>query len=170
MVKKLLNRFFGIPYKERVVYTCLFGFSEKFKDRSYPKYNNTDYICFTDDKSLSSKQWRFIYIDTSLYGPQKTSKMIKICPHLFLKEYKSSLYVDNTVRINADIDTIFLNLSDNSPFVIYKHNLWDCPYTESEAVIKLGYADKILLSKQIESYNNDGLPRNCGLYHGAILL
>ncbi len=167
---QLINKFLGRPYKERAVYTCLFGHSEYFKDRPYNRDDITDYICFTDDKTLSSDLWKFVYVDTKKYGAQKTSKLIKICPHLFLPQHKASLYVDNTVRINENIDIIFSHLSNEAPFVIYKHDLRDCAYMEAETVIELGYADPKILRSQIEDYERAGLPRKAGLYHGAVLL
>lgn len=173
-IMKSLNQFIrqivGRPYKERVVYSCMFGFSEAFKDRNYPEDADTDYICFTDDRNLESETWRFVVVDTTLYGPQKTSKLVKLCPHLFLSDYKTSLYVDNTVRINSPLNEIFFHLSSIVPFVTYRHDLWDCAYTESDAVIEAKYADPRILKLQIENYERDGLPRHAGLYHSAILL
>jgi len=169
-LKQIIGRLAGRPFKERVVYTCMFGFSEAFKDRSYQKYENTDYICFTDDRSLKSQLWQFVYVDTREHGPQKTSKLVKICPHLFLADYQTSLYVDNTVRINVPLDRIFFHLSDQTPFVTYRHDVWDCAYRESDAVIDAKYADPNILRSQITEYQRDGLPEHAGLYHSAVLL
>lgn len=148
----------------------MFGSSEAFKDRQYPTDGITDFVCFTDDRKLTSSLWRFEYVDTELLGPQKTSKSVKLRPHLYLSAYKTSLYVDNTVRINAPLDEIFNHLSNETPFVTYKHNVWDCPYKESDAVIEYRFADPKVLTAQIEDYRRDGLPQNAGLYHTAILL
>ncbi len=170
VIKGILSALRGKSRKKRVVYTCLFGFSETFMDRSTVDDGITDYICFTDDKTLTSKNWRFIYVDTREYGPQKTSKLIKTRPHLFLGGYESSLYIDNTVRINVEPDQIWSYLSDETPFVMYKHPFWDCPYKETDAVIQAGYANRDLLSAQISTYESEGLPQNVGLYHGGVLL
>jgi hypothetical protein len=169
LLKKIL-RAWTSPGKKRVVYTCMFGFSEAFQDRATVDDGKTDYLCFTDDTSLSSENWKFVHVDTSKYGIQKTSKLVKTCPHFFLSRYDSSLYVDNTVRINASPDEIWSHLSDDTPFVLYKHPMWDCPFVEADKVTQAGYADPKLIAEQIAAYERDGLPRNVGLFHGAILL
>ena len=40
----------------RVVYTCLFGFSEHFNDFVYER-DDIDFVCFTDDPELRSRFW-----------------------------------------------------------------------------------------------------------------
>lgn len=170
VIKRILSTFRRKSEKQRVVYTCLFGFSEGFMDRPTVDDGKTDYICITDDRTITSNNWRFLYVDTSEHGPQKTSKLVKTCPHRFLDRYESSLYVDNTVRINVAPDRIWSYSTDETPFVMYKHPFWDCPYKETDAVIAAGYADRNLLTKQIRTYASEGLPRNAGLYHGGIIL
>ena len=88
---------------KRVVFTCLFGYSEPFADQHYEKDGRTDFICFTDDRSLQSDMWTFRYVDTGLLGPVRTAKMIKILAHRFLGEYETSIYVDNTIRMVAPL-------------------------------------------------------------------
>lgn len=169
-ISLIVNKLLGRPAKKRVVYTCMFGYSEAFMDRQYHRDEDTDYICFTDDKTLTSDFWKFIYVNSEALGPQKTSKLIKICPHLYLSTYKCSLYVDNTVRINAPVSDIFMHLSKEQIFVTYKHSSRSCAYIESDAVIRMKYADPQVLSAQIKEYREDGMPENVGLYHAAVLL
>lgn len=170
---RLLNIFrksLARKHNQRAVYTCLFGFSEKFMDRPIIKDGLTDYIVFTDDKNLSAKNWKVIYVSSVDLGPPKTSKLVKTCPHLFLSAYETSLYVDNTVRINAAPSDIWAYLSEETPFVVYKHPWWDCPYIETDKVKEYGLADPAALNSQIKRYESEGLPRNAGLFHGGILL
>ena len=112
----------------RVVYTCLFGYSETFADRLYPRDGVTDYVCFTDDRSLTSRLWQFRYIDATKLGPvKKAAKMVKILPHRFVGDYGSSLYIDNTVELTAPPSKLvsFLNRS-KSPMVCFRHPDRDC--------------------------------------------
>ena len=88
---KLLHRLFRGTAKRsrRVVYTCLFGYSEPFAGEHYERDNQTDFICFTDDKTLRSDMWAFRYVDPSLLGPVRTAKMVKILAHRSVAEYKA---------------------------------------------------------------------------------
>ena len=116
LVRNLLSRL--LPAKpRRVIYTCMFGYSEAFVDRPVVMDGRTDYICFTDDPTLKSERWKFIYVDPQPLGPPKTSKLIKLSPHLFLGDYQSSLYVDNTVRINRSPDEIWSYFGSGATFL-----------------------------------------------------
>ena len=53
---------------KRVVFSCLFGYSEAFSDQHYEKDDRTDFIYFTDDKSLRSKLWTFRYVTPAFSG------------------------------------------------------------------------------------------------------
>ncbi len=155
---------------QRVVYTCLFGGSEAFMNRRVVRDGRTAFICFTDDRSLKSKDWKFIYIDPRELGPAKTCKLIKTCPHRFLSAFSSSLYVDNTVRIDASPSAIWRKLSRSTPFVAFRHPWWDCPYREAEELVKNGYVTKQQIEEQMTDYASRGFPKNAGMFHGAILL
>lgn len=155
---------------QRVIYTCLFGYSEAFMNRPVIRDGNTAYVCFTDDRTLKSDDWSFVYIDPAKYGPVKTSKLVKTSPHLFLSEYSSSLYVDNTVRLNRPPCEIWSFLSEVKPFVVFRHPWWDCPYVESEKLVETGYLTQEQVDRQMSNYRADGFPKNSGMFHAAVLL
>lgn len=159
----LLGRTFG-SQRRRVVFTCLFGYSEPFADEHYERDGWTDFICFTDDRSLKSNMWTFRYVDTSLLGPVRTSKMIKILAHHSLGEYESSIYVDNTVRMLVPYAEIFARLEQSaSPMVIFRHSNRSCIYEEAKAVKIAGYDDPGTVDAQMEHYRSTGHPENAGL-------
>ena len=148
----------------------MFGYSEAFMNRPVIRDGVTDYICFTDDRTLKSDHWRFVYVDPEKYGPAKTAKLVKTSPHLFVSEYSSSLYVDNTVRLNGPPGEFWSHLSIQTPFVTFKHPWWDCPYMTADKLIEVGYLTHDQIDPQIADYREKGLPANAGMFHSAVLL
>jgi len=162
----LLTRFLRRPAgpPKRVVFCCLFGYSEPFADQHYEKDGRTDFVCFTDDRSLKSAMWTFRYVDTGLLGPVRTAKMIKILPHRFLGEYEASIYVDNTIRMVAPYAETFARLKRSaSPMVTFRHPWRSCVYEEAEAVKAAGYDDPRTIDAQMKHYRSIGHPVNAGL-------
>jgi hypothetical protein len=75
----------------RVVYTCLFGYSEHFNDFVYER-DGIDFVCFADDPELRSNFWTINLMSRGLLDPARAATQIKALPHRFLPEYDWSLY------------------------------------------------------------------------------
>lgn len=149
---------------KRVVFTCLFGYSEHFADQHYEKDGQTDFICFTDDRNLRSDTWTFRYVETGLLGPVRTSKMVKILAHRFLGEYETSIYLDNTIRMVAPHQEIFARLDRSvSPMITFRHPWRSCIYAEAEAVKTANYDNPAVIDAQMKHYRSIGHPENAGL-------
>jgi hypothetical protein len=89
------------------VYTVIIGGGYELPDVKV--HSNTDFICFTDQKSLKPHGWTIKTVDplfpTDLV---RSSRLHKILPHRFLQRYQRSIYIDPSVGILS------------SP-----HDLWD---------------------------------------------
>jgi hypothetical protein len=156
--------------KRRVVFTCLFGYSEAFANHRYVD-DLTDFICFTDDKSLRSDVWTFRYMDPGQLGPVRTAKMPKILPHRFLDGYEASLYLDNTTVLTAPVGNVFAFLDQStSPMVCFRHSERSCVYQEADKVIEFGYDDEAVVRQQMSHYRATGYPVDAGLIFGGVLL
>lgn len=75
----------------RVVYTCLFGYSEPFNDFTYDREGIADFICFTDDIHLRSDFWKIQVVPERMLNPPRAAKRIKLQPQKFLGGYSESL-------------------------------------------------------------------------------
>jgi Protein of unknown function (DUF616) len=153
--------------KRHVVYTALFGFSEPFSDHQYDD-TTVDYICFTDDRTLRSSQWKFVYVENKLLDPHRLAKTFKHLPHIYLAEYERSLYIDNTVQLKVRPSDLFNGFSDT--LVLFRHPLRDCVYDEAAAVISAQYDDPARVSEQMKLYKNLGYPAHNGLSCCTFLL
>lgn len=88
---------------KKVIYTCILGNYDELKE---PKiiHKDFDYICFTDNETITSNVWKIINVtndlnDLDIIRKQRAYKML---PHKFLKNYDFSIYIDG----NIDLDLI----------------------------------------------------------------
>lgn len=156
----------------RVVYTVLVGDYEHILEQDCPNSSGIDFICFTDNKDLTSSSWKIVKIDTLKLDPPRESRRYKILPHLYLSDYEESIYIDNKVKLLQDPEFIFDTYLPNSSydFVCFKHPRRDCLYAEAERVIILDYDDERRVREQIAAYKRAGYPEGNGLISGCFLL
>lgn len=144
----------------RVVYTCMFGYSEHFEDIEYND-PDVDYICFTDDPYLKSDVWQFVVVNDTSTDPARVSKRHKHLPHVYLPQYEESIYVDNTVKLKVEPTEVFNRFGGHS-MVLVRHPR-DCIYAEAAEVIRLQYDDPEIVRRQMQIYRNEGYPERNGL-------
>ena len=140
--------------RRRVVYTCLFGHSEPFSDWRYESDGSIDFVCFTDDPSLSSSFWHVHLMPPCLLDPGRASKRIKHLPHKYLASYDESLYLDNTVRLRLPPAAMFAKLERADLFRCFRHLYRQCVYDEAAEVIKGQLDDPARVQAQMTYYQN----------------
>jgi hypothetical protein len=153
--------------QRRVVYTCLFGFSEGFADHDYDD-ETVDYICFTDDRTLRSSRWNFVVVENKLLDPHRLAKKFKHLPHVYLGDYERSLYIDNTVKLKLNPSDIFEQFPDR--LVLLRHPSRDCVYDEGDAVIQMSFDDPGRVNEQMKFYRSLGYPAHNGLNACSFIL
>lgn len=64
-----------------------------------------DYICFTDNIDLLSDIWQIRLIPDELRNLSnvKKQRVIKICPHRYLREYDISIWIDGSMQVQGDL-------------------------------------------------------------------
>jgi hypothetical protein len=124
----------------RVVYTCLFGYSEAFNDYAY-EADGIDFICFTDNPHLTSESWQIRCTPRGLLDAPRASKGIKHLPHRYLQSYRESLYIDNTMHLKTAPRELFDDLlpAAGSPWTVFRHPWRQCIYDEATEVIRIDY-------------------------------
>jgi hypothetical protein len=102
--------------KNKVVYTALIGRGDRLQKINFKTNNDIDYICFTNYPDQVPKGWMVIAIDkyfkknylepiirevpiSKHNDPTIINRIIKMHPHIFLKNYKKSMYVDSHIRL-----------------------------------------------------------------------
>lgn len=153
-----------------VVYTAVFGSYDDLKD-PIQKFEGCDFVCFTDQKDITSSIWDIRYVDSVELTPALHNRYYKMFPHKIFADYKYSLYVDANISILSNpIDLIDKYLSKDIFFACPRHFERDCIYDEAEECIRLGRAFKSDVISLINRYNEEGFPKHFGLAENNILL
>jgi hypothetical protein len=154
--------------KKIVIYTALFNDYDKLENCE--RYSDFfDFICFTD-RPIKSKFWKIVLVKNSIFEPELLNRKYKILPHLFLKNYEISLYVDANIKILKNPKNLILNYIKFSDLIISKHFLRKCLYQEAFALIRSTRFNNYKIFKQIVSYAIKGMPVNFGLTENSIII
>jgi len=150
---------------KKIIYTVLFG-NNKLK-LNEPEYINKDWslICFTD-RNINSVNWNIVKVEHN--DLLKKSREIKIRCDKFL-DFDVCLYIDSQFIIKCDIDN-FIGKNLKNDFLLMKHNNRKCLYSEAKHCIRVKKGNKNVILKQIEQYQNEGFPKDFGLYACGIML
>ncbi|WP_442795238.1 glycosyltransferase domain-containing protein [Pelobium manganitolerans] len=161
-----------------VVYTAIFGDQVTL----YPqkKYAGIDFICFSDRKH-SAAGWEVRVVPNLIEGDViRNNRYYKILPHLHLKEYDYSVYIDGNFLVLSSPISLVRQLTDVHMLAFdhaqTKKDPRDCIYEEYAAILKL-YQEKAVLKddlnvikKQIEGYQLEKYPVKNGLIKGGVLI
>tara|TARA_B110000438_G_scaffold242538_1_gene242136 strand:- start:1243 stop:2001 length:759 start_codon:yes stop_codon:yes gene_type:complete len=101
-----------------IIYTGLFDDYDKLSKPIFIN-ENIEYICFTNSKKLKSKHWKIIFINEEGSGSYLNRK-VKMLPHIYLKEYKRSIYIDANVVLICNPYKLWLYLTNNN-FILFEH-------------------------------------------------
>jgi alkaline ceramidase TOD1/glycosyltransferase MUCI70-like protein len=159
-------------FPKPVVYTCLFGDYEKLNEQPVALDSKIPFLCFTDRSDLNSKTWSARNIEPLAIDPARESKRVKILPHLFLKEFNESLYIDASCILKKTPETIFKDYlrRDARNFVSLRHPWRDCVYQAAEEVLRRDIDSEARVREQIDHYQKWHFPQHAGLIASGFLL
>lgn len=151
-----------------VVYTAITG---NYDELLIPEYvnNNFDYICFTDNKDLKSDFWEIRLMEDLDLDNIRKARHYKILPHLYLKEYDYSLWVDANFRIIGNLENFLNKYVKNNKLMCIIHEKRNCIYDEADACINLKKDSEKIITSQMRKYKTEGYPENHGLIASGIL-
>lgn len=158
-----------------VVYTGVFGQYDELLPPRYKK-EEFDYICFTDDSSLTSENWNIVQLTDDNFpknsfpaNSREKVIMVKLLSHKFLPDYDYSIWVDGNVQITGKIEHLVDKYLDDNYLAVQKHPVRNCIYEEAKACLKLGKGDGKKIKYQMDRYRELGYPEENGLIEANIL-
>lgn len=160
--------------KKIVIYTAIFG---KYDELKEPKFVNPycDYVVFTDQPVSPNSVWKKMDISIiSGYNEMDAyhlSKIVKILPHLYFKDYEYSIWVDGTTTIIGDL-VAYIDRMDNHKKVIgmFDNPVHDCIYTEANFLIYYNRVPEKIIKKQINEYKAEGYPSHNGMFECTVIV
>lgn len=141
--------------EKKCVYTVLMNNYEILSEQQKSKESGIDFYCFTDNSELTSDTWNIVYTPPIFpKDASRSARVVKICPHRFLKEYDLSLYIDNSVQLLEKPEIIFDDLiSPSDDIVMMQHSFRETVLAEFFAVDQLKYDTSDVIDEQLKVYS-----------------
>lgn len=153
-----------------VIYTSIFGSYDILRNPWFV-HHDIQYICFTDSKHLRSNYWKIVQVESNGIAPNIMNRKYKLLPHIFLKEFNVSIYVDGNVLIKGNVfDLISKYIKGDILLAVPFHNLRNCVYDEIDVCVKQGKVNKYIADQQKLKFISDGFPPNFGLSENNVLI
>lgn len=155
--------------KKIVVYTALLGDYDKLHE---PKtvFDNCDFICFTNLKTLKSKFWKIKYVELINNDVVLTNRFYKMLSYKFFSDYYASIYIDSNIKVLENPWKLINIYLEDSLMACPKHPLRNCIYDEASECIRTKKNLTELILKQVNYYESSGFPMNYGLCEMNIIL
>jgi hypothetical protein len=134
-----------------VVYTVLMGQAAELNP--VPASTTTDYVCFTDQKISQPNGWTVRLVEPLIPGDSAvSSRHPKVNPHLYLKDYSRSIYIDSSVRLLKDPENLWNRLMPKPEILIgaIHHSFHFTIMEEIRAISALGYESDAVMLKHLE--------------------
>ena len=139
------------------MYTALFGGYERLLEQPVARASGVDFVCFTDDPTLSSESWQVRLVDAPFPDDSvRSARAVKIGGARLLGDHDVSLWIDNCVILQRDPREFVALLGDGDmvlPFHSFRASLRD----EYIAVLRAGLDDPDIVRRQWRLIDSAGL-------------
>ena len=155
-----------------VVYTCVIGgFDSSWSHKI--ESDKIDFVIFTDKKeSFYSCPYTIRVIPIWNKDKRRTSREVKIRPHLYLENYEYSIWLDGNIFLLKDpISLIETYLKDHNLCLLqHRTESKKCIAHELGPCTRLRKDDPDVMKNQVDGYFEEGFPKDYGMYETGILL
>ena len=102
----------------------------------------------------------------------KQQRCIKICPHKYLSEYDTSIWVDGSIDIIGDVNVFLKKECNEDDKIIYipEHPNRNCIYQEGITCINMKKDTINNIDPQIDKYKKENYPQKNGLVQSNIVI
>ncbi len=152
-----------------VIYTAIMGGYDELHDPLFTDDNLT-YVCFTNNENIKSDIWHVEYIHDDKLDHMHLAKKVKLFPHLYFKDFNTSIWVDGKLEIQADLRSYVCEYERDKEMLCFPHYERECIYEEAGTCLFYGKGNKEELIRQISEYYRGGYPINNGLYEMACIV
>ena len=152
------------------LYTCVTGDYDSLREiKNIEK--NIDYLCFTNNKSLTSKTWKIIHIDNDGLDNHHLSRKIKILGHPTIsKNYEVSVWMDTSVTWQRSISDFVNTYLKETSFAAIKHSQRHSIHEEAIACLQLHKDTKENITRTLSFLEANQFPDNLGLYEMTVFI
>lgn len=114
-----------------------------------------EFFCFSDRPGPAPRPWQIVRLDPILpMDPVRSSRYVKILPHLFLEDYAASLYIDTRVILKMPPERIYSELLSDEAIgmVCFQHSFRETVLDEFAEVRRLEFDDPAVIEQQLQAY------------------
>jgi GT2 family glycosyltransferase len=129
-----------------------------------------DYICFTDQSVSRPGPWKLRGFDYYNDDPTRIARYIKTHPHVYLPDYRWSIWIDGSLVIRDDLAPLVDGLAGADRIAGYPHPQRNCIYHEAQSVLEVQLDDPERVLPQVERYRAEGYPVKNGLVETRVLV
>ncbi|UJX45470.1 glycosyltransferase domain-containing protein [Xanthobacter sp. YC-JY1] len=136
------------------VYTCLIGGYEALNEQPMAAASGLDFLCFTDDPTLTSASWKLVpYPPAFALDPVRSQRIVKLSPHDVLPGYDVSLYIDNSVILTAPPEEVIARyMPEGQVAAMPGHSFRASVRDEFMEVLRMGLDDGGRVLEQLNHY------------------
>ena len=139
----------------RAVYTGLFGGYEQLNEQPMARSSSVPFICFTDDRELTSDTWQVRLIEPAFpRDVHRSARRVKILVHEYLPEHSETLWIDNTVILTAPPEGLIDEWLREVDFALARHSYRDTVLDEFNVVVSDGLDDPSRVFEQLLHYSD----------------
>jgi hypothetical protein len=137
----------------RAVYTALLGDYEELSEQSVAPASDVPFICLTDRDDLVSDTWTIIKVELPFpFDLVRSQRYFKILGHPALDGYDETLYIDNSVHLEATPEDILDTWLDDADFSLHRHSFRERVIDEFDEIVRLNYDDAARVNEQLLHY------------------
>jgi hypothetical protein len=155
------------------VYTVLYGPDEPLPEQPVRADSAVDFIAFVGDPALMSGTWQVRHLPPLLPDdPVRSSRYVKMHPHVLLPDYDASLYIDCAVLLRRPPEAFFAQLlfGVTDTMSLLRHCQRSNIAEEADAVATWNLDDPLVCAEQMQAYALDGHAGTVPLIWGGLLL
>lgn len=136
------------------VYTVILGRYDALLDPTEGSAAGAEFICFTDDPTLSSDVWDIRLVEPSFPTDiVRSARMLKILGHESLSEYDVTVYMDASVRLRTPPGQLVSAwLESDHDMALANHSFRAHLVDEFDEVVRLNYDDRGRIYEQLVDY------------------
>ena len=153
----------------KVVYTTIVASFDQLLPPSRIE-DGIDYVVFADSSISVPAPWEWRPISRRERNPRITARWHKLHPHLLLRDYDLSFYIDGNVLLEAPVSDLMQHVASISPIALFAHPERNCPYAEADIVKLYCLDDAAVIDSQMAYYRALGYPIGQGLHVSNVLI
>lgn len=140
----------------RIVYTALLGGYEGLLEQPVSVESALDFVCLTDDPSMTSDTWTVVHIAPRYpHDLVRSARHAKLHPEFYLDDVSESLWIDNCVLLRKAPDDLLAEWLSGADLAVPIHSFRGKVLDEFAAVAINGLDDTARVYEQMVHYQSE---------------